>query len=295
MSKERKRKTRVYFSEEILVDILSSPLFKKTHKEFFGGGKVEVIKRPHFCIVRLEKENKHRVIRFIILPPGGCTSDTKEFLNPHPEARRVKVYIFGEILASKKGFRPLVGSVEFRFAEKLFIPTSFYSPYAKYREKDCRTLKKTWKSWFYVVKENGWGNFHNLVNCTKQWVVLVIDKQLFDRKKFKLEKFLNKLSTQQAKALIKDVKFIERNGDEVFRHPEIIRRLTRLPLQVSTPVLLRMLNVQETGKHQNCTFFAILLKLARRDRVYVRSEVRNAIKHDLAPNYYLEELHKKLL
>jgi hypothetical protein len=156
-------------------------------------------------------------------------------------------------------------------------------------------VRKSWKNWFYVVKENGWGNFHSLVNLTSTWVVLVIEKQLLDQKPIRIGELLKNLTKKQANTLQKDLQFITSNGDEVFTHPAIIQRIVKLPLSVITPILVQMLNVQETGKHQNCTFFALLLKLAHRDRVYVRDVIKDAHTRKTAPHYYLADLQKKML
>ena len=55
-----------------------------------------------------------------------------------------------------------------------------------------------------------------------------------------------------------------------------------------------MLNVQETGKHESCTFFGLLLKIAKKEQILVLDEVRKAKQSKTAPYYYLEDLESKL-
>jgi len=216
-------------------------------------------------------------------------------LNPHPEARTAKTFIYGTIEPSKKGYKPVVRGIELRYSKIRNFPTQLQTPYAIYKSRLCDKVRKSWKNWFYVVKENGWGNFHSLVNLTSTWVVLVIEKQLLDQKPIRIGELLKNLTKKQANTLQKDLQFITSNGDEVFTHPAIIQRIVKLPLSVITPILVQMLNVQETGKHQNCTFFALLLKLAHRDRVYVRDVIKDAHTRKTAPHYYLADLQKKML
>ena len=54
-----------------------------------------------------------------------------------------------------------------------------------------------------------------------------------------------------------------------------------------------MLNVLETGKHESCTVYAIILKIGK-ENVKVIDFLKEAVKSKTAPKYYLEELIQKL-
>ncbi len=275
--------------------ILRSDLLQRTIRKHFGNSPTAVVYRPKCFVIRRTFESGDRVTRIVVLPPKGCTADKMSLLNPHPEARTAKAFIYGEIDPLKKGYKPIVGGIELRFSKVRSAPTQQRTPYAAYNSRYCATVQKSWKNWFYTVKESGWGNFHNLVNRTSTWVVLVVEKQLLDQKPITIESYIKVLGKRQSSTLRDDLQYITTKGDEVFTRPTIIRRIVSLPLPVIASVLIQMLNVQETGKHQNCTFFALILKLSRRDRVYVRSVVDEAAVRKSAPRYYLAELQKKLL
>lgn len=274
--------------------IVSSPLFQKSANNFFGKESLEIVIRPACYFVRIKNEDNKLIKRIVVLPPHGFTGDETDLLNPHPETRNARVNILGKIDPAKKGFRPLFNEVQFSFAETRNVPTETTSLYVKFSNKHCKTLAKSWKNWFYVVKKNGWGHYHSLKNLTDEWVIVLSEKELVDQKPINLKSYLDKLSTSKAKELEQYLKKIEKNGDGIFRDKIFVENLLKFPSKILAPILIQMLNVQETGKHENCTFFALLLKIAKKHPSLVFKEVNQAIELKLAPYYYLSDLNKKL-
>ncbi len=275
-------------------EIYKSSLFQKTLKKFLGNGEVEIITRPACFFVRLKSEDAKLVKRIIVFPPRGSTGDEENLLNPHPEARKAKIKILGKINPTKKGFKPLIREIKFSFSTSRNILTEKTSAYARFSEKYCKSQVKSWKNWFYVVKENGWGNFHSLVNFSNEWVVAFLEKELIDRKTINIKPFLEKLPKPQVKKLQVALQKIERVGDKIFGERKFVSESLIFPPKILVPILIQMLNVQETGKHGSCTFFALLLKLAKKNKPLVLAEVRRAIEIKSAPYYYLEDLERKL-
>ena len=237
------------------------------------------------------------VKRIILLPPHGFTTDKINLLGPHPEALNAKIRILGKIKPQNKGFVPLHKEIEFVFSLIREVPTekdSSYSDYSKFSKEYYNSQLKSWRSWFYVVKENGWGNFHNLINLSNDWIVLLLEKKLTDRKKININKFLKQVSTAKAEELENILKQIEKNGDKVFKDSSLVKKLLAFNPKILVPILIQMLNFQETGKHEPCTFFAFLLKVIKKDKKLVLREVNKSLKSKIAPYYYLEDLKNKI-
>src|SRR3989344_1091131 len=173
-----------------LYEIYESSLFQKTLKKFLGSGNTEVITRPACFFVRLKSEDTKFIKRIIVFPPLGFTGDEVALLNPHPEARKARIRILGKINPIKKGFKPLIREIKFSFSLTRSIPTEEMSAYAKFSGKYCKSQIKSWKNWFYVVKENGWGNFHSLINLSNEWAVALLKKELIDQKEINLKPYL---------------------------------------------------------------------------------------------------------
>lgn len=279
---------------QIFENILRSPLFRKTREKFLSGDQLEIIKRPACFIIRLKNENSDSIKRIILIPPLGFTADKIDLLNPHPEVRRARIKILGKINPIKKGYKPIQTEAEFRFSLGRNVPTERTSAYAKFSKKYCSSQLKSWKNWFYVVKENGWGNFHNLINLSDEWIVVLLEKQLTDQKPINIATDLKKISPRQSENLKNALRKIEQSGDSIFDDKKLILQTLKFTENTLIPVFIKMLNIKETGKHEPCTFFALLLKIAKKNRALVLKEVKKAITHKLAPRYYLEDLENKL-
>jgi hypothetical protein len=275
-------------------EIFSSMLLKKTIKGFLGHGAIEIINRPACFFIINKKENKAVIRRLIVLPPYGFTSDEIDLLNPHPEALTAKIKILGKLDPSKKGYKPIKAEIQFNFSIARDMPTENSSAYARISKKYTASKNLSWKNWVYVVKESGWGNFHNLVNLSDEWVVICLEKELVDQKKIDVKTYLSRLPQSKAKELSLILRQISENGDESFKDKALLKKLNHFESSILIPIFLRMLNIQETGKHQPCTFFALLLKIAKKDKSLVLNELESAIKLQVSPRYYLEDLAKKL-
>lgn len=275
-------------------EIKNSLLFKKTVIKFIGKEQIETIIRPACFFVRLQRESSKIIKRIIVLPPHGFTGDEIDLLNPHPEARKAKIKILGKINPTRKGFSPITKEIKFDFSIARNIPTEKNSAYSRFLQKHCKSELKSWKNWFYVVRESGWGNFHSLMNLSNEWVVMLLEKELTDQKKINLHQYLKKLPRQKSEKLQIYLKEIEESGDSIFTNKILIRKLLKYPLQILVPILVQMLNAQETGKHENCTFFALLLKIAKKNKKLVLEKIDQAIKLESAPYYYLDDLRNKL-
>ena len=277
--------------------IILSPLFRKTIKSFFQSQDYEIIERPASFSIRLKKEDPQTVRRIILLPPHGFTADKINLLSPHPEARNAKIKILGKIKPNNQGFSPVNEEVKFVFSLVREVPTekdSSYSDYSKFSKEYYGRQLKSWRNPFYVVKENGWGNFHNLINLSDDWLILSLEKKLTDKKKINISDPLKLLTATQAVKLKGILKQIETKGDKIFKDKISVANFLAFNPKILVPVLIQMLNFSETGRHEPCTFFAFLLKIVKKDKKLVLAEVNKALKLKTAPYYYLEDLKKKI-
>ena len=122
----------------------------------------------------------------------------------------------------------------------------------------------------------------------------LLEKELVDQKTIDIKFYLEKLPQPEVKKLKVAIQKIERIGDKIFDDAKFVSELLKFSPKILVPILIQMLNVQETGKHENCTFFALLLKIAKKNKRQVLEEVRRAIELKSAPYYYLEDLDRKL-
>ncbi len=279
-------------------DLERSFLLTRTLREFLGAESVnagtETITRQACFLIRATSENPRVVRRLIVFPPGGYTADRVDLLAPHPEAREARVKVMGGIRPASKGFAPLPEGLRFKYSPSRDVPTETTSANSVFSEEHGRSRKVPWKNWFYVVKKNGWGSSHNLVNHSARWVVCLLHKELVDQKPIRIDGYLDGLPAARSRQLRLSLTRVQEIGDAAFRDESLVSEILGFPVSKTAPILLRMLNTSETGKHEPCTFFAILLKIAEQDPELILHELTRARETDASPHYYLADLERKL-
>lgn len=274
-------------------EIIDSPIVKATLKSLFDGKETEIIIRPASFIIRLKHESEDKVFRIIFLPPNGFTANETDETSPHPEVRKAKIEIKGGVRPNKTGFNILKDVIKFQYYTKRNIKITEDDPYPKINEQDYKEEIKSSKDKFFVVQEDGIGFYHSLVNLTDEWVLLILDKELRLQKNPNLQSLISNLDKNQQKIIILLYEKILLYGDEIFgKEDELIQKICNFDVEIITPSLIEMLNVLETGKHEPCTVYAILLKVGRKNNII--EYLKEAVKNKTAPKYYLEELIQKL-
>lgn len=278
-------------------DVINSTPLKNLNKALFGAKKTEVIKRPACFIVRLKRETDNIIMRIILLPPNGFTANSINEMNPHPEARMAKIIIKGAIRPNKKSFSILKGALKFVYSTSRNISTKKSEPYVMIDSSRDITYEaiKSAKDKFFVVREGGFGFYHNLINVSNDWLVLILEKQLRSGKEVNLGSKIKNFN--QAHRLIIAPLFnqIKLLGDKLFKQKEpLIIKALNLDTDIIVPSLLEMLNIYETGKHEPCTVFALILKKGKQDRLRTIYYLKQALNRHSAPKYYIQELIDKL-
>ena len=269
---------------------------KRERVRVFGAydNRVIVLERPRSYVLRREDEASlgSRASRLLLLPPDGCTADRKGVLSPHPETRNAKVTILGGIDPNLKGFRPVVRGIVFRYAE---------TP----GEDEVKENLKSWKNPFYVVKDGCFGFLHNLVNVSKEWILMHLDKEFSQIKDFRTGDIATSMVSGCEEigllttALLRKVSEI---GNRIFyQEPELVE--TFISFIINLPEHLRhypvdwtvnALNMREGGQHEPCTVSEVLNKISREIPGTVAKSLSLALKEASAPPYYVAELLGKI-
>lgn len=277
-----------------LKGIINSSLVKTILKGLFKNQETEIIERPASFIIRLKNEPEDRIFRIILLPPGGFTANKLDETSPHPEVRKAKIEIKGGVRPNKTGFNLLKDAIKFQYYTIRNIKITEDEPYPRIGGQNYKEEIKSSKEKFFVVKEGGVGFYHSLINLSGEWVLLVLEKELRLQKTPDLQSKLNNLDKNQQKILIAVYDKILLYGDAIFdKEKQLIEEVCNLDVDKATPPLIEMLNVFETGKHEPCTVYAIILKIGKKNKKVI-DYLKGAVKNKAAPKYYLEELIKKL-
>ncbi len=278
-------------------EIYNSALLKETMKHEFGNDPIEVINRNSTSfIIKNRKETGNEINRILILPPKGCTANSTEVLSCHPEVRYATVLFKGVIKQKNNGYFKISDGLKFSYYLTRSAMVDDHSE-AKvdygndlYKEK----LKSSNEN-FYVVSEDGEGFYHNLINVTDEWLVLVLKKFLSEQKPLKTEKLLSKWDAEEKKLFSQFLEELKQHGDSIFfENTKLIESILNIKLVKLLPVLIDTLSIPETGKHEQCTVFAIILKLAKKDPPKALSILKQSLNDGNGQSYYLNELILKL-
>jgi len=280
-----------------LQEVIESPVVKSVVKSLFDDQEIEIVMRPASYIAKLKNEAGDKVVRVILLPPQGFTANKISETSSHPEVRKARITIKGGIRSGKRGFNILKEIVKFAYFTRRDIPVAGNQPYAlidknspHYRE-EVKSARET----FFAVKENGEGFYHNIINLSNEWILLILKKELRLQKQMNIHSKIKHLEAAKRKIIIELFEAITNQGDTIFdENKATIDRTLHLKIDEVMPVLIEGLNIYETGKHEPCTVYAIILKFAKQDSSIVLRYLRNALEQEEAPQYYLKELIEKI-
>lgn len=278
-------------------EILKSQLIKTEIKNYFGDKEIELVERPASYIIKEKNENKNKVFRLIILIPKGFTANNVDEMFSHPEARRAKIEIKGGIGPGKKGFNLLKDSLKYISYKNRNVDLIDNYPYVKVDAKNPLYQEeiKSSREKFWVVKEDGKGFYHNLINLTNEWLLLILEKELDFQKPINLKDKISKLAIDEQKLVNNFFNLLKDKGDKIFEENlSITSEITKIDIKKILPIFIEMLNIPETGKHEQCSVYAIILKFGKKNKQITKDYLNEALKNNFAQLYYLNELIKKL-
>jgi len=275
-------------------EIFNSILVKAILKKFFKNQEIEFIQRPTSFIIRLKNEPEDKSFRIILLPPHGFTANKLDETNPHPEVRKAKIEIKWGIKPNKSWFNILKDVVKYQYYTIRDIKITKDEPYPKIGGQNYHEKIKSSKQKFFVVRENGIGFYHSLVNLSNEWILLILEKELKFQKIPNLQSKVNNLDKSQQKDILTLYDKIILYGDNIFeKEKQLIEKICNFDIEKIIPSLIEMLNILETGKHEACTVYAIILKIGKKNKKII-DYLKRAVENKTAPKYYLEELIKKI-
>ncbi len=282
--------TKLFNAEEIL----ASRLVQNEIKKIFGDQATAVIKRRTSWIIRLAHESHGLVKRIIILPPGGRTSGEysgilkdHELLSPHPEALKAKITIRGGVAPGRNGFRKIDRGITFSYLTKRSWRFGIDIPNEEYKSSHTPP--------FTAVKQDGYGFWHNVTNVSNEWVMLVLEKEMIPSKPLILKKVLERFPKHKVHLFEELARSIKEKGDHVFEiNHNPLEPFVGVEPEVIAQALIALLNLPDTGNHEQCTAVALLLKLGKTEKSEVIRSCRVALRQNQAPVFYLEEIIRKL-
>lgn len=283
------------------IDIVLKKHFVAALVQRVCGEDTELITRPASFMIRNKVEGDRDIHRVIILPPRGYTADKINQTNSHDEAEYATIEIKGGVREDKQGFSKLRDCLFMASIPENGTTSELNKPYLLYDvdKSDNPDLQKTVHSAgtapFAVVKSDGYGFYHNLVNVTDDWLVLQLYKRLRPQKSVDLAPRLADLPAKDAALLASLYDAIVEHGDEVFyKTPKLIDGVCALPLSHSLPALGEMLYVHDTGKHEACSAFAVILKIGKEQPDAVREFLGQSLDAQTVPAYYAKQLVSKI-
>jgi hypothetical protein len=265
------------------------------------GQDTELVTRPESFMVRSKVEGDRDIHRIIVLPPRGYTADKVNQTNSHDEAEYATIEIKGAVRDEKNSFSVLRDCLLIASIPQNGMVSDLNKPYMTFdiASNDNTDLllekKSAGTAPFAVVKSDGYGFYHNLINLTDDWLVLQLYKKLRPQRSVNLAPHLKGLLTGQAQSLQSFYDAIVLFGDEIYEQkPNLIQNVLRIPVSHSLPALVDMLYVHDSGMHEACSVFATILKLGKMHPEYVTDYLMRAAQEQAVPVYYAEQLIHKI-
>lgn len=265
------------------------------------GDDPDVIERPAAFVLRRKDEGEDRYLqRLILLPPHGYTANAINEACSHDEAESAKITIQGAIREGKQGFSKIKDCLLVAAFNRSSRVSALDEPYLTFsleqQDPELRLMRHSaGEPPFHVVKPNGEGFYHNLISLSDEWLLLQLDKTLRPQKRVDLTPHLSLLRDQDATLLSQLHEAVVEHGDGVFHHQRaLVNAVATLPPTISLPALGEMLHVHDTGRHEACSVFAIILKVGKRQPDTVISYLDAAMHNGDIPQYYAEQLMAKI-
>lgn len=264
------------------------------------GHNIEIIKRNDCFVIRNKEEGERDLDRVILLPPRGFTANAINQMNSHDEVDYATVQVKGAVKNDKNGFSKLKDCLMVVSVSENGLVSELNQPYLTYglMGTDSNASIKRYSAGtppVPVVKNDGYGFYHNLINVTDDWLVLKLHKKLRPQKKVDLVSVLTNVPSAHAEYLNELYSAVIDHGDTLFhKSPKLVSNVMSIPMEVSFPVLSEMLHVHDSGKHEACTVFAVMLKIGGGNPMLATNWLQKAMQAESIPKYYARQLMDKI-
>lgn len=267
------------------------------------GDETELVSRRDCYAVRSKVEEERDVHRVLLMPPRGFTANELDQMNSHDEADFATIEIKGAVKEGKFAFSKLKDCLLVASKDENGSVSELTHPYLTFdleedREQTGLTLIKHSAGLmpFAVVKNDGFGFYHNLINMTDEWLVLKLHKRLRPQRVVNLDPILETLDWQSADQLNKFYSSIVKYGDSIYsKDSQVIDMIVSMSIKETLPALIEMLYVHDSGMHEACTVFGMILKIGKTHPEIVTKYLQQALdQEDAVPPYYAEQLMAKI-
>lgn len=265
------------------------------------GDNPDLVERPAAFVLRKRDEGRSRDLqRLILLPPRGYTANALNEACSHDEAESAKITVKGAIREGKRGFSKLKSCLLVASFNRNSRVSDLDEPYLTFRldgEEPDLTMSRhsAGEAPFHVVKANGEGFCHNLINLSDDWLMLLLDKRLRHERPVTLSRHLTVLQDEHAALLSRLYEAVVEGGDSIFREQiALVDAIAGLPPAISLPALGEMLHVHDTGRHEACSVFALILKIAKSEPDAVCAFLKRGLSEGDVPAYYARQLLEKI-
>lgn len=277
------------------------PQFVQNLVEKTVGNDYEIIERPAAYALRARQESARDLHRLIMLPPRGYTANTINQTNSHDEVESATIRINGAIREGKSGFSKTKNTLLFAAFPTKDGVSDLPQPYLIYdldksKNPDLITeLHSAGEPPFHVVKPDGYGHYHNLINVSDDWIMLSLRKTLRPMRPADLAQHLVTLPEGHAHTLSRFYAGILAHGDAVYKKmPELVRDVEKIPAPLALPALCEMLYAHETGRHEACAAFAMILKHGKKEPDLTLATIAEKMDTQSIPAYYGMQLIQKI-
>lgn len=258
-----------------------------------------LITRPAAYAVKMPEEDERDINRLIILPPRGYTSNKINQTNCFHNVESATIEIMGAVKEDKRAFSVLKNCLLNVSYNEMETFSGLDRPYLEFNieDQDSGFLYKRYSAGeppFHVVKVDGTGFYHTLINLSDEWLVLRLHKVLREEKFVNLEPHLQNIQDTFAHSLRQLHTEIIEVGDELFDvNKTLVSQIMRMPPDISLPALGEMLYVRDTGRHETCTAFGLILKIGQRQPDVTLDYLKKAVAARAIPSYFGRQLIHK--
>ena len=264
------------------------------------GDHLTIIKRPASFIVRASEEDPRECERIIILPPQGYTGNEPNQTNCYEGVEKAVIDYKGTVRPGKRGFSRRKNSLLIASFNEFSLVSDLEKPYVEFdlnnpSPKLDVQVHSAGAAPFSVVKVDGTGFYHAALNLTDEWSVFTAHKIIRPKKDADIERYCRVMQDEHANLFRNLQQQILEHGDDLFNvDPALIQSILELPPHISLPPLGEMLYIRDTGRHETCTAFAMILKIGKACPKVALSYLGKAVNDNTIPEFFGTQLIEKI-
>lgn len=232
----------------------------------------------------------------IVLPPKDFTANHINQTNSDAEVERANITVKGAVRPDKRAFSKIKNCLLVVSFNDASLVSDLDKPYLQFDLNGTdaafsQQIHSAGTPPFPVVRPDGTGVYHSLINLSADWLVMQLHKVLYPQKEPDSALWTSAFQNEHTTILNRLWQSVLAQGDALFtEQPALIDSVLSIPLAQALPVLTEMLHIKDTGKHEACTIFAIILKLDKCHPDSVKKFLKGAAQREATPVYYADQL-----